>query len=126
VSLYELVFKPDEGRCAVVLFSLGFVTADVGRFRDAWAEIRDGQPVFAIYTRNGGGNRQDQAEGIRRMQSHDLYVADTDDQFDSTYATFYFTMPPEVVEKVGVENIQEHVDTDARWLAAIEAMKTSR
>lgn len=95
----------DRGR--ILLAVLG--NPNVGRYRDSWVE-RDGggEPVIAIYTRNGGGNRQCWCDDNSHpdgpctalivtevLPAHPLYLRDKDDTFDSTYATFYFRVPDE-------------------------------
>lgn len=95
---------------------------DVGRFRDSWVERgEDGKPVFAIYTRNGGGNRERQAEPIASMRANEYYLRDADDTFDETYATFYFRVPDEWQEALTPVMI-EPVDMSAKWIAAIDAI----
>lgn len=125
--MYEFVF-PDPGRGQRVAF-LAMVSelTFVPRIRDAWVEKgEDGSPVIAFYTRLGGGNRPDYAEHIRDMQAHEGYLRDRDDSFDSTYATFYYRAPEEWVEALSQpEVMQDPVDTDARWLAAIDALQAA-
>lgn len=124
--MYNMIFPINPDRCGAILGLLGFAKPDeVGRFRDAWVEKdSDGKtPIFAVYTRNGGGNREDQAEAITRMQEHPLYLRDADDEFDYTYATFYFRTPEGILEDVDPNDLQDHVDTSQRWLDALDAMK---
>jgi len=108
-GFYSIVF-PDPHRprrVAVLLSLLGPI--DVGRIRDAWVEKGEHGPVIAVYTRNGGGNREhhpeaDQPAGLsckctgciatHHLPAHPQYRRDADDEFDCTYATFYFS-PPE-------------------------------
>jgi hypothetical protein len=92
---------------------------DVPRFRDAWVE-KDGLglPVIVIYTRTGGPNRRDYTSGNKLMAGHPCYLRDTDDKFDSTYATWYFRCPPEHRDRL-MPMAGPHVDTDARWREAI-------
>lgn len=136
-GMYDMVFvDPDRPmRVSALLSLLG--SPNVGRIRDAWVEKGERGPVIAIYTRNGGGNRVhsgDGPEGIEcscvgciaqyRLPAHSQYIRDTDDAFDFTYATFYFTPPEshtvlESLTKIAIDP----VDTSARWLAAIEALK---
>lgn len=52
MSLYNLLFGVDDN-ADFLLALLGLTRKDVGRFRDAYLD--DGK--IAIYTRNGGGNR---------------------------------------------------------------------
>lgn len=95
-----------------------------GRFRDAWVERgKDNQPVIAIYTRNGGPNREGQAEAIESMRANPHYLSDKDDTFDSTYATFYFSAPDDCRD-VLAEEMSDPVDTDQRWRDAIAALDT--
>jgi len=96
--------------------------AFVGRFRDIWVENHDGEPVIAIYTRNGGPNREDQAEAIESMQSNPHYLRDADDEFDRTYATFYFRAP-EWARDMLAELMQEPVDMSKKWRDAIDALE---
>lgn len=55
-GLYNMLFgvNPAAGvLCAI----LGKRPKDFGRFRDAYVTLADGEPLIAIYTRDGGGNR---------------------------------------------------------------------
>lgn len=58
MSLYEMIFQ--DGRDGLpLLAALGFKTVgDVGRYRSSWIEKADDNFRVAIYTRNGGGNRE--------------------------------------------------------------------
>lgn len=144
MSMYEMVFPdPTRGeRAAILLTVLGIPPGErlgfVGRFRDCWVEKQpDGPPLIAIYTRNGGNNRADQADAITAMQAHPCYLSDADDTFDRTYATFYFTTPTdrpdemspaawEIVKGAIIEAATDPIDTDERWLGAIMAIGDSR
>jgi len=99
---------------------------EIGRYRDGWVEHDGDVLLIRIHTRNGGGNREWQADAIESMQAHPWYVRDEDDDFDSTYADFYFAPPlgeiPPSVAKVLVECAQAPVDVGARWQAAIDAI----
>lgn len=149
MSMYGLVFDErgatDRGK--VLLSILGFTKfSDVGRFRDCWVErAEDGALVIAVYTRNGGGNREEcwhadedlspptadtaacdcaACKANHFLPAHELWRSGADDVFDSTYRTEYFNAPEEYEEVLATVAI-DHVDTDARWLAAIEAIKGS-
>ena len=61
------------------------------RFRDCYLSGDN----IEIFTRVGGGNRDDYAEEIERLRSMPTYVSDEDDSFDCTYATFTFGVPDE-------------------------------
>ena len=60
------------------------------RFRDCFV---DGDEIH-VYTRVGGGNR-DCDFGEEELQQHPNYLRDEDDDFDSTYATYIFSVPNE-------------------------------
>lgn len=53
MSLYNMIFGQNE-RSDAILATLGLTTGDVGRFRNCY--VADGE--IAVYTRNGGGNRE--------------------------------------------------------------------
>jgi hypothetical protein len=62
---------------------------DFGRYRDIY--VTDEHIV--VHTRNGGGNREDYEDVFDEMSDHPLYAYDEDDDFDCTYANFYFVHP---------------------------------
>jgi hypothetical protein len=154
MALYDIAVGDghQHERGAVLLQLLG--GPGVARFRDAWVEEGESGPVIAIYTRQGGGNRECYCEGEpgsvafaaehtpsrcyaacnQELVRHPLYITDRDDEFDSTYATFYFRAPtelpaglPEEFREVLAaalaalpEAAVDPVNTDERWKAAID------
>lgn len=89
MSLYNLLFGVNSNS-DVLLAILGLKKSDVERFRDCGFE--DGG-IF-IYTRTGGGNREDYPnEGLT---SSPYYLGDEDDEYDKTYATYHFKFPDEI------------------------------
>lgn len=104
MSLYNALFGQNP-YADILLGVLGLTKGDVGRFRDCFVDEVDGKKVIAIYTRNGGGNRQcwkdDDADSCDcpgcvieyRLPNHPNYLSDSDDDFDCTYATIYFSVP---------------------------------
>jgi len=134
MSMYELAVADgnQRERGAVLLGMLGDPV--VARFRDAWVEKGEDGPVIAIYTRQGGGNRecycdsepgrahvpgQCHAACNEALAAHPLYLRDADDDFDATYATFYFRAPEqwrEVLDGAAVEP----VNMSERWQEAID------
>lgn len=60
------------------------------RFRDCFI---DGDEIN-VYTRVGGGNRNE-GYGEEELQSHPNFLRDFDDDFDSTFATYVFSVPSE-------------------------------
>lgn len=112
--------------------------SSVGRFRDAWVEKGEHGLVIAVYTRNGDGNREHIEEhddevaagpsctctgciATYTLPSHPNYLRDADDEFDSTYATFYFSVPEEY--RTALEGLAvEPVNMSQRWRDAIDAI----
>lgn len=93
MSLYNMLFgmNPDADR---LLDLLGKTKEDFGRFRNVSVEGKQ----IAVYTRCGGGNRDDYGHVFAEMSEHPWFTHDADDDFDSTYATFYFELPSEKYE----------------------------
>lgn len=63
------------------------------RFRDCY--VSDGGDTIEIYTRVGGGNRDEYEDEIEALRNMPTYIRDYDDDFDDTYATFEFGVPDE-------------------------------
>ena len=129
MSLYAIVHGEQDGAEALLHLVQAAHPINVGRYRDAWVE-RDGDaPVIRIHTRNGGGNREDYADAITSMQAHPWYDRDEDDDFDSTYADFYFRPDPAQLDPATaarlVEMAGDPVDMGDRWQAAIEAIRSA-
>lgn len=68
------------------------------RFRDCFVDTENEQPEIHLYTRVGGGNREDYEEQIEELRKHPNYLRDFDDDFDNTFATFAFSVPEEFKE----------------------------
>ncbi len=64
------------------------------RFRDCFVNTDNGKPEIHIYTRVGGGNRAE-GYGEEELYKHPNYLTTWDDDFDSTYATYSFSVPDE-------------------------------
>lgn len=124
MSLYSIL-AGEEPLADILLAGLGLTRSDVGRFRDAWVTT---EGEIAVYTRNGGGNRDcwsDEDESTEscecpgciityRLPKHPLYLRDSDDDFDSTYATIHFK-PPDAIP----EDFPRGVSGDERWAAIL-------
>lgn len=139
-GLYNLVLGDggENDRGAALRAILG--NPPIARYRDSWIESWDGVPVIAIYTRQGGGNRDCYCEEYgdgghpdlnsscgsnEALQAHPLYLRDADDEYDCTYATFYFKLPDELdpeLRAVLTDNMQAPVDMSERWQQAIDAI----
>jgi hypothetical protein len=143
MSLYEIaVADGRQGERAAVLLPL-LDSAVFPRLRDVWVEKHPDGPLIAVYTRQGGGNRECHCEGgpgsarfaerhvpascyaaaNEALAKHPLYVRDADDSFDATYATFWFRLsdqwPDDILEALA-EIAQDPVDMSARWQQAID------
>jgi len=129
VSLYNLVHGRSEIGPALVDVLQEVYPIEVGRYRDAWAEADGDTLLIRIHTRNGGGNREDYEPEIESMRAHPWFVRDADDDFDYTYADFYFKPPMDEIDpdlaRVLVSWAQPPVDVGARWMAAIDAIKNA-
>lgn len=102
MSLYNMMFgySPLAG---VTLSALDLTPNDIPRFRDAYFDAEENRLV--VYTRTGGGNREyyGQPDGYDNedyegpfnsdLENHPNYIFDEDDDFDCTYAYFYFSIP---------------------------------
>ncbi|AJA41438.1 hypothetical protein AXJ14_gp119 [Geobacillus virus E3] len=93
MSLYNMLFGKNPNR-DIILALIGLKECDVQRFRDCGL-TKDG---IYIYTRTGGGNRE--AYPNELLTSNQWYRYDEDDEYDSTYATYYFDIPDEIKEDV--------------------------
>lgn len=110
MSLYNLLHGVNP-MTPLLLGFLGITTDDVPRFRDCWLD----EGKIAIHTRTGGGNRDwyDSAEHYKAESGEDGtgpwnddlralpgFLYDEDDDFDCTYATFYFQPTDEIAPLV--------------------------
>lgn len=103
MTMYGMLFGQNS-EADNLLALLRSVDADFNppRFRDCYF---DGTHIV-VHTRTGGGNRECWCEGDDHgccyvaandaMTTHPWYASDADDDFDSTYADWRFTPPPEI------------------------------
>lgn len=117
-GLYNMVFGMNP-LSDVILATLGLTRQDCGRFRDCFVANSE----IAVYTRNGGGNREEYQPIIDKLAEHPCYLRDQDDDFDCTYATIYFSFPEEFAEDLKKIDSGEKFDPDKKWKDAIEAIK---
>lgn len=97
MSLFDLVIGRSGWPMGVVDTIYGVQPDMCPRYRDHWLE-REGDEealILAVYTRTGGGNREEYVEQNAQMQALPTYVSDADDTYDSTYATFRFRLTRE-------------------------------
>lgn len=120
MSLYNLVFGQNPA-ADMILATLGLTRGDCGRFRDCF--VADSR--IAVYTRNGGGNRDDYEAVFDNLSDHPCYLYNEDDDCDPTYCTFYFRFPDEFAEDLKKLDRGEAFDPDQRWFDAIKALRAS-
>jgi len=128
MSLYNMLFGVNQA-APILLKILGIEHAKVPRFRDCF--ISDG--MIVLHTRTGGGNREyydepneENTEGPwnTTMYENANFVRDEDDDFDSTYANFYFNFPDEY--KADLEALSKGIEDykpSEKWQMLFEAMK---
>lgn len=126
MSMYNMVFGENQ-HSDLLLACLGLSRGDMGRFRDAF--IQDG--MIAVYTRNGGGNREcwnDDCAGdctgchmTNIIPEYKYYISDSDDEFDSTYATIFFEFPPHFKELL--KSLEESETPAEKWKLLFEKLE---
>ena len=127
MSLYNLLHGHDQN-AGPILRALEIDPSQIDRFRDASFGKDGDQHVFHLFCRTGGGNREDYPNVV--LTAHPLYIRDHDDEYDCTYAHYYFRIPESVIadlrdqglaldEVTTTETLQEKTE------AAIEAIKSS-
>lgn len=119
-GMYNMVFGVNHF-APVILDALEVDLPDFGRFRDAF--VANGE--IAVYTRCGGNNRSEFKYVFDRMRHHPNYLRDADDKFDSTYATFFFSIPEQHPELRALD-IGKPFDPDARWREALGRVRGAR
>lgn len=102
MSLYNMLFGHNP-LAGVALAALNLTPDNIPRFRDAYYDAEE--DLLVVYTRTGGGNREyydapgsyygeDKTGPFNSdLEAHPAYLRDEDDDFDSTYAYFYFNVP---------------------------------
>lgn len=115
-GLYNVLFGVNR-QADVLLHLLGKDRSDFGRFRDAY--ITDKHIV--VYTRCGGFNRESYGEVFDEMEDHPLYQYDEDDNYDNTYASFYFNFPEEYADDLKAQG-KESYSPSEKWTIMIAAL----
>jgi len=116
--MYNLVFGTNQMSDAI-LATLGLTRDNCGRFRDCG--VARGE--IWVYTRNGGGNRDEYQDTLDALAEHPCYLRDEDDDFDCTYCTIYFRFPEPFANALNALDGGEAFDPSARWQQAIAAIK---
>ena len=89
MSLYSMIngFNPS---CILFMPMLGRKQEEYPRFRDCF--LSDDKEHIIIYTRVGGGNRN-QGYGEEELYKDPNFVKTYDDEYDSTYGYYEFNVP---------------------------------
>jgi hypothetical protein len=101
----------------LILPMLGKHPEEYPRFRDCFV---DKDSNICIYTRIGGGNRENYKEEIEEMRYHSSFIKDFDDDGDCTYATFVFSVPEkwkidfEKIMNNNIKNISKEYKTQMK------------
>lgn len=95
MSLYNMIFGKNQNT-DIILSLIGMKECDVERFRNCGIDSQ-AKEIY-IYTRTGGGNREDYPNEI--LTSSPYYKYDEDDDYDCTYATYYFNFPEEIEQDI--------------------------
>lgn len=90
MSMYNILFGKNS-QTPIILSVIGLKENDIKRFRNCGVD--DGN--IYIYTRTGGRNRHEYSQEKLTNNLHYLY---DHDNYDNTYATFYFSIPKEIQE----------------------------
>lgn len=135
MSLYNALFGQNPAS-DLLLAIVGLTRADVGRFRDCYVDTEGEALRIAVYTRNGGGNREhynDEKEPgescgctgciiTERLPQHPLYISDSDDEFDCTYATILFRVPDFAIDLLR-EHAKESPAPREKWDALFAKLR---
>ena len=123
MSLYNMMFGQNPA-ADVILATLGLTKGDVGRFRNVWVDKDDeGKTRIAVYTRNGGDNRDEYQGTFDALSEHPQYIEDRDDDFDCTYAMIYFRPPPALAAEFDAMASEKPIDPSEEWLKVIAAFE---
>lgn len=117
-GLYNMLFGENSSQKGFLFTLLGKEPGDFGRYRDIY--VTDEHIV--VHTRNGGGNRDDYQEVFDEMFHHPLYDYDEDDDFDCTYANFYFRHP-EGYGEVLKEMAEGTITPSEKWQILLGALE---
>jgi len=123
MSLYNALFGVNPFANAL-LSILDTDISQVPRFRDVYVE----NDQIIIYTRTGGGNRDHYENCTDGPSNADLrkipgYLWDADDDFDNTFAYFYYAIPESAQKGVAriVELTGDRPKPNEAWKLTIES-----
>ena len=97
MSMYNMLFGQNPNS-DIVLALIGLKESDIERYRDCGLENTGDEYLIYVYTRTGGRNREDYPNEL--LTENEYYIRDEDDEFDSTYATYYFNIPTDIKQDI--------------------------
>ena len=117
-----------DANAGAILHALDLDPNQIDRFRDASFGKDGDQHVLHVFCRTGGGNREDYPNAA--LTSHPLYIRDHDDEYDCTYAHYYFKIPQKVIDelaeqKLSLDDVTVTETLQEKTAAAIEAIKAA-
>jgi hypothetical protein len=116
--MYNLVFGENVSQKEFLFKLLDKNSGDFGRYRDIYVT----EDHIVVHTRCGGGNREDYEDVFAEMEFHPLYSHDEDDDFDCTYANFYFQHPKKFEEMLK-EMAKDTITPSEKWTALIASLR---
>lgn len=127
--MYNMLFG-ESSNAEKLLSLLGLTRDNFYRYRDCYLSE---DKLIAVYTRGGGDNRECYEDDCdfgdscvvaiqNKLREHPLYDHDDDDDFDNTYATFYFRLPSEV----DLTNIAPEVVRNEQWLSFLGMLSNTK
>lgn len=122
MSFYNMIHGTNPF-APILLGMLGLEPSKCGRFRDCY--MSENGKEIVVYTRNGGGNRDEYQPVIDELAKHPNYLRDEDDDYDCTYASIFFSVPEEF--KTTCVRIADKTDTtppNKRWEKFIEDLSS--
>lgn len=116
-GLYNALFgmNPDSEK---LLQILNLTRDSFYRFRDCYL-TEDGQ--IAVYTRGGGGNRDDHEDPWTEFGDNPNFLGAEDDDFDCTYMTYTFKVPDEA--KAALEGMEPAMPPAEKWDVLLASLK---
>ncbi len=105
-----------------LLAILGIHKNDVPRYRDCYF---DGKHII-IYTRTGGGNRDDYAGSNDELCKLHGYLFDEDDDYDCTYANFHYKVPEQFNHMLDkLQQFAQNKTQSERWQDTLKQIESS-
>lgn len=126
MSLYNALHGKNKNS-DFLLSTLGIEAGECGRFRDCFIGMypETGEQTIVVYTRNGGGNREEYQGTIDNLALHPNYLRDYDDDFDSTYASIEFSVPEKFKQVIAeLYNDQDKRTPAEKWQHVLKGLES--